>query len=205
MAPVVVEVEDQPLERVRADLVVVGYSPDDRPLRGEAGRADWRLCGELWQLVTSQKLNGRLGQAALLSSSGPLRSPLLLVVGLGHRAELDVDTWRGLGNEVIRRALDLQLNRVALGLVSDAASLGTEAVCALLGGAADAATEQRAEIHLVIAGEGALARLAELRSLAEAGLLAGLSLKLPVAPEKPAKRPSAVTGDFTHDQGLRFK
>jgi len=205
MASVVVEFEDQPLERVCADLVVVGYSPDDRPLRGAAGRADWRLCGALWQLVNSQKLNGTLGQAALLSAAGPLRSPLLLIVGLGRRAELDVDTWRGLGSEAVRRALDLQLNRVVLGLVSDAASLGPEGTCALLGGAVDAAAERCAEIHLVIADERLQARLSELRSLAEAGLLAGLSLKLPGAPEKPAKRPSATTGDFTYDQGLRFK
>jgi hypothetical protein len=205
MAPVVVELEDQPLEQVCADLVVVGYSPDDRPLRGAAGRADWRLCGELWQLVTSQKLNGTLGQAALLSAAGPLRSPLLLVVGLGHRAELDVDAWREMGSEIVRRALDLQLNRVVLGLVSDAANLGPEGTCALFGGAAAAVAEHRAGIHLVIAGEGVLARLSELRSLAEAGLLPGVSLKLPEAPEKPAKRPAAVTGDFAYDQRLRFK
>ena len=205
MASVVVEFEDQPLERVCADLVVVGYSPDDRPLRGAAGRADWRLCGELWQLVTSQKLNGALGQAALLSAAGPLRSPLLLVVGLGHRAELDVDAWRELGNEIVRRALDLQLNRVVLGLVSDAASLGSEGTCALFAGAAAAAAEHRAGIHLVIAGEGVLVRLSELRSLAEAGSLSGVSLKLPEATRNPAKRSPVTTGGFTYDQSLRFK
>ena len=62
MASVVVELDDKPLERVPADLVVVGFSPDDRPLHGSAGRADWRLCGELWGLVTSRKLHGTLGK-----------------------------------------------------------------------------------------------------------------------------------------------
>jgi hypothetical protein len=57
----------------------------------------------------------------------------------------------------------------------------------------------------VIAGEGALARLSELRPLAEAGLPAGASLRLPGAPEKPPKRPSSMTGGFTHNQSLRFK
>jgi len=204
MAAIVVEVDDQPLERVSADLVVVGYSPDDRPLRGAAGRADWRLCGELWQLVTAQKLNGRRGQAALLSAAGPLRSPLLLVVGLGHRAELDIDAWRELGSEVVRRALDLQLKRVVLGLESDAAVLGSEATCALFAGAV-AAAEHPAEIQLVIAGEGVQARFSELRSLAAAGRLAGLSLKLPVEPQQPTKQPPVDTGDFTYSDTLRFK
>ncbi len=204
MAAIVVEVADQPLERVRADLVVVGYSPDDRPLRGAAGRADWRFCGELWKLVTAQKLDGRRGQAALLSAAGPLRSPLLLVVGLGHRAELDVDVWRELGGEVVRRALDLQLNRVVLGLESDAAALGSEAICALFAGAAVAA-EHSAEIQLVLAGEGVQLRFSELRSLAEAGRLPGLSLKLPAEPRRPAKQPSAKVSDFSHSETLRFK
>jgi hypothetical protein len=205
MASVVVEFEDQPLERVCADLVVVGYSPDDRPLRGAAGRADWRLCGELWKLVTTQKLNGALGQAALLSAAGPLRSPLLLVVGLGHRAELDVDAWRALGNEIARRALDLQLDRVVLGLAADAACLRSEGTCALFAGTASAAAERRAGIHLVIAGDEMLVRLSELRSLAEAGSLTGVSLKLPETTRSPAKRPPVSSGGFTYDQGLRFK
>ena len=204
MAAIVVEVDDQPLERVSADLVVVGYSPDDRPLRGAAARADWRLCGELWQLVTAQKLNGRRGQAALLSAAGPLRSPLLLVVGLGHRAELDVDAWRELGSEVVRRALDLQLKRVVLGLESDAAALGSDASCALFAGAV-AAAEHSAEMELVIAGEGAQPRFSELRSLAEAGRLAGLSLKLPAEPQQPAKQPAVNSGAFAYRDTLRFK
>lgn len=205
-ASVVVELESQPLERVSADLAVVGFSPDDRPLRGAASRVDWRLCGELWQLIASQKLSGALGQAALISAAGSLRSPLLLVVGLGHRAELAVDTWRALGSDVVRRALDLQLDRAVLGLVSDAANLGPEGTRALFSGAAAAAAERRAEIHLAIPGEeGALARLSELRSLAGAGLPAGASLKLPDAPESSARLPSATSSDFTHSESLRFK
>ncbi|MCH7643493.1 MAG: hypothetical protein IH974_01540 [Myxococcales bacterium] len=205
MASIVVELDDKPLERVPADLVVVGFSPDDRPLRGSAGRADWRLCGDLWGLVTSRKFNGTLGQAALLSAAGSLRSPLLLVLGLGHRAELVVDTWRELGRDVVRRALDLRVNRAVLGLVSDAANLGPEGTRALFGGAAVAAAERRAELRVAIVGEGALARVSELRSLAKAGLPAGASLRLPEAPEKPTKFPPIKAGDFTYNQGLRFK
>jgi len=205
MASVVVELEDKPLERVSADLVVVGFSPDDRPLRGSAGRADWRLCGELWGLVTSRKLNGTLGQAALLSAAGSLRSPLLLVVGLGHRADLVVDTWRELGRDVARRALDLRVNRAVMGLASDAASLGPEGTRALFGGALSVAAERRAELRLVIVGEGAPARLSELRSLEQAGLPAGAGLRLSAAPEQPEKIPPSWPGDFTYDQSLRFK
>lgn len=205
MASIIVELEDEPLERAPADLVVVGFSPDDRPLRGSAGRADWRLCGDLWGLVASRKLNGTLGQAALLSAAGSLRSPLLLVLGLGHRAELVVATWRELGRDVVRRALDLRVQRAVLGLASDAANLGPEGTRALFGGAAAAAAERGAELRVAIVGEGASARLAELRPLAQTGLPAGASLRLPEAPEKPTRFPPTQPGDFTYDQGLRFR
>jgi len=205
MASVAVELDDKPLERVAADLVVVGFSPDDRPLRGSAGRADWRLCGELWGLVTSRKLHGTLGEAALFSAAGSLRSPLLLVLGLGHRAELVVDTWCKLGRDVVRRTLDLGVNRAVLGLASDAAKLGPEGTRALFGGALAAAAERNAELRFAIVGEGAPARISELRSLDQAGLPARASLRLPEVPEKFAKIPSSRTGDFTYDQGLRVK
>ncbi len=205
MASVVVEIDDKPIERVSADLVVVGFSPDDRPLRGSASRADWRLCGELWGLVTSRKLNGTLGQAALLSAAGSLRSPLLLVVGLGHRADLVVDTWRELGRDVAARALDLTVNRAVLGLASDAANLGPEGTHALFGGALAGVAERSAELCLAVVGEGAAARLSELRSLEQAGLPAGASLRLPETPVKSAKFPPIRSGDFTYDQSFRFK
>jgi hypothetical protein len=205
MASVVVELDDKPLERVPADLVVVGFSPDDRPLHGSAGRADWRLCGELWGLVTSRKLHGTLGEAALFSAAGSLRSPLLLVLGLGHRAELVVETWSELGRDVVRRALDLRVNRAVLGLASDAAHLGPEGTRALFGGALAGAAERSAELCFALVGEGAPARLAELRSLEQAGLPAGASLRLPEAAIKSAKIPSSRTGDFTYRQSPRFK
>jgi hypothetical protein len=205
MASVVVELDDRPLERVPADLVVVGFSPDDRPLRGSAGRADWRLCGDLWGFVTSQKLRGTLGEAALFSAAGSLRSPLLLVLGLGHRAELVADTWCELGRDVVRRTLDLKASRAVLGLASDAAQLGPEGTRALFGGALAAVAERSAELCFAIVGEGASERLSELRSLERAGLPAGASLRLPEAPEKSPPIPSSRSGGFTYDQGLRFK
>lgn len=204
-ASVVVELDARPLERVPADLVVVGFSADDRPLRGSAGRADWRLCGELWRLVSSGKLTGMLGQAALFSAAGSLRSPLLLVLGLGYRAELGVDTWRDLGRDAVRRALDLRVDCAVLGLASDAANLGPDGTRALFRGALVAAAERGAGLRLAIVGEGAPARLSELRSLEHAEQPARASLRLPEAPKKSAGFPPSRSGGLTYDQSLRFK
>lgn len=205
MASVVVDLDTQALERVSAELAVVGISPDDRPLRGGAGRADWRLCGDLSRLIASRRLSGALGQAALFSADGALRAPLLLVVGLGHRAEHSVDTWRDLGREVVRRTLDLRVNHAALGLVSDAANLGPEGTRALFSGALVAAAEGGAGLRLTLVGEEAPARLSELRPLEHAEPPAGASLELPRAPDRPVQIPLRNSGDFTYNQDLRFK
>ena len=69
-AVLAVEPQEGPIERIRTDLVIVGFAPEDRPLRRGAGRADWRLCGGLWNLLSSEKLSGARGEAALLSAGG---------------------------------------------------------------------------------------------------------------------------------------
>ena len=53
-----IEVDSASVERVRADLAAVPLFTEDRPLRGGVGRADWRLCGRLSELVASGRLAG---------------------------------------------------------------------------------------------------------------------------------------------------
>ena len=49
------------LERVESDVAVAGFFTDERPLRGGAARADWRLCGGLSRRIESGDLSGRSG------------------------------------------------------------------------------------------------------------------------------------------------
>jgi hypothetical protein len=198
MAAVVVEIEDPPLERVVADLAVVGVSPDDRPLTGSAGRADWRLSGRLWQLVASQTWNPEFGQAALLSAAGSLRARLLLVVGLGPRSELGIESWWKLGQDVARRATDLGANRAVMGVSADAANLGPEGTAALFSGSAVVAAGRRRDLALVMAGEGSRSRLADLHTLSIEGLPAGAELRLPERARAQVDPPSRNSGAFSY-------
>ncbi|MGH0028691.1 MAG: hypothetical protein ACQGVC_02795, partial [Myxococcota bacterium] len=61
-----------PIERAEADIAVVTFFDDERPLRGAAGRADWRLCGAVSRLIQRSKLSGAFGEAALVPSTGGL-------------------------------------------------------------------------------------------------------------------------------------
>src|SRR5262249_59539619 len=56
-------------EQAKVDCLVVAFFSDERPLRESAGRADWRLCGRLSQLLAAGRLTGRRGEAVLVASS----------------------------------------------------------------------------------------------------------------------------------------
>ncbi len=143
-------------ERVRADLLAVPIFSDERPLRGAAGRADWRLCGGLSRLVAGGRLAGRPGDAVLAASFGGLAVPLLLALGVGPRRAFDAAGLQAFAGDAVRRALGLRVPTLALPMpveTAEGAGLG-EREERLLFGAADAlASRPRSlpsELRLVV-------------------------------------------------------
>ena len=65
------------------DSLVLPVFKDDRPLRGAAGLADWRLCGRLSRLVKSQRATAEAGETLLLPPGRRLRFARILWFGLG--------------------------------------------------------------------------------------------------------------------------
>ena len=197
-AALAVELDEGPIERIRTDLVIIGFAPEDRPLRRGAGRADWRLCGSLWNLISSEALSGALGEAALLSARGALRSPLLLAVGLGPRNGLTVEAWRELGRDTTDRALGLRAESAVLDLATDAADAGSEATRALFCGVASAVAERHAGLRLVLTGDDAAARLSELRALPKRELPSEVDLRIFDSPARAARSSPVRPGGFRH-------
>ena len=103
-----------PLDRLQADIAVAGFFSDDRPLRGGAGRLDWRLCGQLSELLATGKFAGEPGSAALLPGSGPIAACRVLLMGLGPRKKYTLRRSQETMREAVRRCLDLGLHRMAL-------------------------------------------------------------------------------------------
>lgn len=143
-------------ERARADLLAVPVFSDERPLRAAAGRADWRLCGRLSELVAAGRLRGRRGEAVLAASFGGLAAPLVLALGQGSRADFDACGVQAFASEAVRRALALRVATLALPMpdaTTDGAGL-REREERLLFGAADAlalrASGDPAELRLVV-------------------------------------------------------
>ena len=78
-----------PLDLVRwdetpYDALVLPTFIEDRPLRGAAGLADWRLCGRLSRLVQRAKADGERGETLMLPP--------------GHRLAFKRVMWFGLGS-----------------------------------------------------------------------------------------------------------
>jgi len=126
-------------EQAKVDCLVVPFFSDERPLRESAGRADWRLCGRLSQLLAAGRLAGRRGEAVLVASSGGVAAALVLGLGLGPRTEFDAESIGALGREAVRRAAGLRVASIALALPdSDRAAGGlAERVERLLLGASE--------------------------------------------------------------------
>ena len=77
-----------PLDLVRwdesaRDCLVLPVFTDDRPLRGAAGLADWRMCGRLSRLLKANKASGEQGESMLLPPGRRLRFSRILWFGLG--------------------------------------------------------------------------------------------------------------------------
>ena len=111
-----IAIETGPIEKVAVDLAVVAFFENDRPLRGEAGRVDWRLCGLLSLLLARGALRGASGEAALLPTFGHLRAPRVLVLGLGPANGFGALEVKAMARAAVRRCVGLRIRSVALAL-----------------------------------------------------------------------------------------
>ncbi|MGE5181399.1 MAG: M17 family peptidase N-terminal domain-containing protein [Acidobacteriota bacterium] len=77
-----------PLELARwdetaRDCLVLPVFRDDRPLRGAAGLADWRLCGKLSRLLRASRATADARETMLLPPGRRLKFQKILWFGLG--------------------------------------------------------------------------------------------------------------------------
>ena len=115
------EIETTPLDQVNVDVLVTPFFSCDRPLRGPAARADWRLCGLLSERLQGEQLTGARGEAALIPTAGRMRTPLLLVMGLGPRSDFGEEALREVARSATVRLLGLRSGIVGIALPGELA------------------------------------------------------------------------------------
>ena len=95
----------------KRDCLVLPVFKDDRPLRGAAGLADWRLCGRLSRLVKANKANGEAGETLMLPPGRRLPFSRILWFGLGES--------KGYSDERFRKDLARILSVVGKANITD--------------------------------------------------------------------------------------
>jgi hypothetical protein len=76
------------------EALVLTFFVDERPLRGAAGLADWRLCGRLSNLIKGERITGVRGEQLLLPPGRRLSFSRLLLFGLGDSFKFSEETYR---------------------------------------------------------------------------------------------------------------
>jgi hypothetical protein len=183
------------LARVGAEVAVAGFFRDERPLRGGAGLADWRLCGWLSRLLLASRASGEWGEAVLTTTQGRLRAPRLLLVGLGARARFSGDAHRSAVEASLHRLLDLGVSSAAFDLPPPTGDASEDALAVgIIDGACAALDARPARFLLrVVAAPGSAARMrAALERAAGAHPRGATSLRRVRPPAAGSAPPSAI-------------
>lgn len=115
-----VGVEASRLPHVETDVLVAPFFADDRPLRGPAAWADWRLCGLLDDALVAGRLPRKLGEATLAPSAGRLAARRVLLISLGTRAALGFAELRCAATRAAERLAALRAGDAAFAVPGQA-------------------------------------------------------------------------------------
>jgi len=183
----------EPLDRVAAEVAVAFRFDEDRPLRGAAGRADWRLCGDLSRFVARAAVGEAAGpadRALLVPSEGRLRCGRLLLLGLGASGDFGPDACARAVQDATRRLLDLCVRSAVLGMPGDwldviAVGIGAQA-CVRGAVAALEGTGRTLVLRLVTTPERSARVLRGLEAAAADMQDRGVAIRLPSRERIPA-------------------
>ena len=89
-----VDVVEGPLETVKADAVVVGVYAEEGRLRESAARIDKALGGQLAEVLEAERFAGEPAHVTHVHTGGRIAASRVVVVGLGKRVELTLETVR---------------------------------------------------------------------------------------------------------------
>jgi len=80
-----------PADSLPGESVVALYFADQKPLTGPAALLDWRLDGQLTNMLLNGQVRGRAGEHVAIRSNGKLNADWVIFVGGGK--------WQGLCRE----------------------------------------------------------------------------------------------------------
>jgi len=107
------------ISTIAADAVIAGvYEGDDAPGVDVRG-LDSALGGIIAELIKSGEVKGKLNELHVLHTMGKIPARLVVVAGLGKRAEWDTDKLRDMAGEAVRVLRRHKAKSAALAMQSD--------------------------------------------------------------------------------------
>ncbi len=111
-----IDLSEQPIDRLTADILAVPFFEDQRPQLGPAALVDWRLNDGLTHLLLDAEVSGQRGERLLLQSNGKIPTDWLLFYGGGCYEGLSAQNLHDLVEEMVQSCLDAGYRSIALGL-----------------------------------------------------------------------------------------
>ena len=137
------------ITQIDAEALVAGFYEDVRPLKGIAGELDWLLCGALSDLILRNKLRGSLGDAALLTSQGKVRTPKIFLIGAGSRADASPASLKSAAKNAAESALGAGVGNVAIEYLPPPGISHDTAITALYHGLSEGAAGRGLDVQLL--------------------------------------------------------
>jgi len=109
-----VDVAGGPLETSKTDAIVVGVYAEEKTLRDAAARVDKALGGQLSEVLEAERFSAKPAHVTHVHTAGRIPAGRVIVVGLGKRVDLTLETVRRAASAALRRARDLGAKSVAI-------------------------------------------------------------------------------------------
>jgi leucyl aminopeptidase len=109
-----IDVVATPLQTVTADALVIGVYAEDARLRDTAARLDRALGGQVKEILDAEKFAAKVGHVTHTHTGGRIPARRVVIVGLGRRQDVTLETIRRAASAGVRRARELGARAVAL-------------------------------------------------------------------------------------------
>jgi len=106
---------DLPVDRVAAELVVVPFFSDQRPLEGPAALLDWRLNGLLTRQIRRGETYGRFGDRYLVKGNHKVAAEWVMFVGCDDAAGFTPDGAARVVGELLKSSVQAGFRQVGVG------------------------------------------------------------------------------------------
>lgn len=114
------------------DTLCLFVAEDERPLRGTAGYADWRMCGALSQILIDRFFIGASGDCLLVPSRGRIAMERIFAIGIGNQRTFGLDALSRVMGRTAHILSRAQVRAVALEIPGSGKVEGPARAAALL-------------------------------------------------------------------------